>query len=98
VDGATAQAEAVVKFCADKDPCNVVIMIGQLQFPFDNLRYQTYETVLAKHANIKVVATGEGSYSPDASLTAFQNICRPTRRSTPCCRMPTSTCWASRSR
>lgn len=74
VEGATAQAEAVIKFCADKDPCNIVIMIGQLQFPFDNLRYKTYETVLAKHPNIKVLATGEGSYSPDASLTAFQNL------------------------
>ncbi|KQU96639.1 sugar ABC transporter substrate-binding protein [Devosia sp. Root105] len=74
VDGATAQAEEVVKFCADKDPCNVVIMIGQLQFPFDNLRYKSFETVLSQHANIKVVATGEGSYSPDASLTAFQDI------------------------
>ena len=74
VDGASAQAEEVVKFCADKDPCNVVIMIGQLQFPFDNLRYKSFETVLAQHANIKVVATGEGNYSPDASLTAFQDI------------------------
>jgi len=74
VVGATAQAEEVVKVCADKDPCKVVIMIGQLQFPFDNLRYQTFQTVLGQHANIKVVATGEGSYSPDASLTAFQDI------------------------
>lgn len=74
VDGASAQAEEVVKFCADKDPCNVVIMIGQLQFPFDNLRYKSFETVLSQHANIKVVATGEGNYSPDASLTAFQDI------------------------
>ena len=74
VDGASAQAGVVVKLCADKDPCNVVIMIGQLQFPFDNLRYKSFETVLAQHANIKVVATGEGNYSPDASLTAFQDI------------------------
>lgn len=74
VDGATAQADEVVKFCADKNPCNVVIMIGQLQFPFDNLRYKTFESVLGKHDNIKIVATGEGNYSPDASLTAFQDI------------------------
>lgn len=74
VDGASAQAGEVVKFCADKDPCNVVIMIGQLQFPFDNLRYQTMVDTLKPHANIKIVATGEGSYSPDASLTAFQDI------------------------
>ncbi|WP_374626589.1 sugar ABC transporter substrate-binding protein [Devosia sp.] len=74
VIGATAGAEEVVTFCEGKDPCKVVIMIGQLQFPFDNLRYQTFQTVLGQHANIKVVATGEGSYSPDASLTAFQDI------------------------
>ncbi len=74
VIGATAQANEVIKFCEGKDPCNVVIMIGQLQFPFDNLRYQTMVDALAPHANIKVVATGEGSYSPDASLTAFQDI------------------------
>lgn len=74
VEGAAAEAEEVVKFCADKDPCNVVIMIGQLQFPFDNLRYNSMLDVLKQHANIKVVATGEGSYSPDASLTAMQDI------------------------
>ncbi|HEY0920098.1 sugar ABC transporter substrate-binding protein [Devosia sp.] len=74
VEGAAAEAEEVVKFCADKDPCNVVIMIGQLQFPFDNLRYNSMVDVLKQHDNIKVVATGEGNYSPDQSLTAFQDI------------------------
>lgn len=74
VTGATAQANEVIKFCEGKDPCNVVIMIGQLQFPFDNLRYNTMVDTLKPHANIKIVATGEGSYSPDASLTAFQDI------------------------
>lgn len=72
--GARAQAEEVVKFCADKDPCNVAIMIGQLVFPFDNLRYESMTEVLAQHPNIQVVATGEGNYSPDASLAAFQDI------------------------
>lgn len=74
VDGAKAQAEAVAEFCAEKDPCNVVIMIGQMQFPFDNLRYNAFKEVLDTHANIKIVATGEGNYSPDQSLTAFQDI------------------------
>lgn len=74
VTGAAAQADEVIKFCEGKDPCRVVIMIGQLQFPFDNLRYQTMVDTLKPHANIQVVATGEGSYSPDASLTAFQDI------------------------
>lgn len=73
-DGAREQAKEVVEFCKDKDPCNVVIMIGQLIFPFDNLRYETFREVLDAEDNIKVVATGEGSYSPDVSLTAMTDI------------------------
>ncbi|MCC7320925.1 MAG: sugar ABC transporter substrate-binding protein [Rubellimicrobium sp.] len=72
--GARAEAEAVVDYCADKDPCRVVIMIGQLQFPFDNLRYESFLEVLNQHANITVVATGEGNYNPDQSLTAMTDI------------------------
>lgn len=72
--GATAQAEEVVAFCADKDPCKVVIMIGQLIYPFDNLRYETFQEVLAGHDNIEIVATGEGNYDPNASLIAMQDI------------------------
>jgi ribose transport system substrate-binding protein len=74
VAGATIQAEAVVAHCADKDPCNVVIIIGGKIFPFDNLRLETFEKVLAMHANIKVLAVGEGFYSPDAALTAMTDI------------------------
>lgn len=72
--GAKAQAEKVVEFCMDKDPCNVVIIIGQKIYPFDNLRYEAYLEVLKPHANIKVVATGEGNYDPDKSLTVMQDI------------------------
>lgn len=72
--GAKAQAEDVVKYCADKDPCNVVILIGQRIYPFDNLRYKTYLKVLGAHKNIKVVATGEGNYDPQKSLTVMQDI------------------------
>lgn len=73
-DGAKVQAEDVAKFCEGKDPCNVVIIIGQKIYPFDNLRYETYLSVLKTHPNIKVVATGEGSYDPDKSLTVMQDI------------------------
>ncbi len=72
--GARAQAEKVVDYCADKNPCKVVVMIGQLIYPFDNLRNQTFKEVLGKHDNIKIVATGEGNYSPDTSLKAMQDI------------------------
>ena len=74
VAGATTQAEAVVDYCADKDPCRVVIMIGAKIFPFDNLRLETYEAVLGAHENIDVVAVGEGYYSPDPSLQAMTDI------------------------
>lgn len=74
VPGATVQAEAVVDFCADLDPCNVAIIIGAKIFPFDNLRLETFEKVLAEHSNIDVVAVGEGWYSPDPSLQAMTDI------------------------
>nr|WP_319516878.1 sugar ABC transporter substrate-binding protein [uncultured Cohaesibacter sp.] len=72
--GAEAQAKEVVKYCEDKDPCKVVVLIGQLIYPFDNLRNDTYKKVLSEHKNIEIVATGEGNYSPDASLVAMQDI------------------------
>ena len=73
-EGARTQAEDVVKFCEGKDPCNVVIIIGQKIYPFDNLRQEAYLSVLGAHPNIKVVATGEGNYDPDKSLTVMQDI------------------------
>lgn len=74
VAGATIQANAVVDYCAQFDPCRVVIIIGAKIFPFDNLRLETFEKVLAEHGNIKVVAVGEGYYSPDPSLKAMTDI------------------------
>lgn len=67
-------AEGAVEFCADIDPCRVVILIGQLQFPFDNVRYEAMTSVLAEHDNIQVVATGEGNYDRDQSLTVMQDL------------------------
>lgn len=72
--GARAQAEAVADYCADIDPCKVVVIVGQLIYPFDNLRNDTYKEVFAQHPNIKVVATGEGNYSPATSMVAMQDI------------------------
>ncbi|HEY4199119.1 MAG TPA: sugar ABC transporter substrate-binding protein [Devosiaceae bacterium] len=71
---ATAQANAVVAFCADKDPCNVMVFLGQLIFPFDNLRNDIYKKILGEHPNIKIVASGEGNYDPQLSMTVMQNV------------------------
>jgi ribose transport system substrate-binding protein len=72
--GAREQADGVVAYCADKNPCNVVIIIGQKIYPFDNLRYQTYLDTLKPHANIKVVGTVEGNYDPDRSMAGMQDV------------------------
>ena len=71
VYGATLQANEVVKYCADKNPCNTIIMIGQKIYPFDKLRYDTFLEILGKESNINIVATVEGNYSPDVSLTGM---------------------------
>ena len=71
VYGATLQANAVVDYCKDKNPCNTIIMIGQKIYPFDKLRYDTYLDVLGKESNIKILSTVEGNYSPDVSLTGM---------------------------
>lgn len=73
-EGARKQAELVAEYCADLDPCNVVILIGQLQFPFDKVRYDAYNEVLAQYPNIKVVATAQGNYDRDQSLTEMTNV------------------------
>ena len=74
VPGAEHQAKLAAEHCADKNPCNVVIIIGAKIFPFDNLRLETFQRVLAEHDNINVVAVGEGWYAPDPSLKAMTDI------------------------
>lgn len=72
-DGARRQAELAAEYCADKDPCRVMILIGQRQAPFDKVRYDAYREVLDQHDNIDVVATLEGNYDRDQSLKAMQD-------------------------
>lgn len=75
---AAKQAEGVVGYCADISPCKVVLLMGFLDAPLDNARVAAYNAVFAKHDNIKVVATAEGKYDPDASLTAMTNVLQAT--------------------
>lgn len=72
--GSTDAANLVVDYCADLDPCRVIIIMGFLTSPFDNLRLDTFEGVLDQHDNIDVVAVGEGFYAQDASLTTMQDL------------------------
>lgn len=72
--GAKVVADQVVKYCEGKDPCNVIVIVGQKIYPFDNLRYQTELDTFKSHPNIKVVGTVEGGYDPDKTMTGVQNV------------------------
>ena len=72
--GAKVVADQVVKYCEGKDPCNVIVIVGQKIYPFDNLRYQTELDTFKSHSNIKVVGTVEGGYDPDKTMTGVQDV------------------------
>ncbi|MCD9587015.1 MULTISPECIES: sugar ABC transporter substrate-binding protein [Streptomyces] len=71
---AAKQAEGVVTYCADIDPCKVVLLVGNLSSPLDVARRGAYKKVLGGHSNIKVVSTVEGQYDRDTSLKAISNV------------------------
>lgn len=72
-DGARRQAELAAEYCEGKDPCRVAILIGQVRFPFDKVRYDAYREVLDENPNMELVATLEGNYDRDQSLKAMQD-------------------------
>jgi ribose transport system substrate-binding protein len=72
--GAKVVADEVVKYCESKNPCNVIVIVGQKIYPFDNLRYQTETETFKTHPNIKVVGTVEGGYDPDKTMTGVQDV------------------------
>lgn len=72
--GATGQAEQVVEYCADIDPCKIGLLAGLLTSPLDIERLDAWNAVLEKHDNIEVVGTLEGAYDRDKSLTAVSNL------------------------
>ncbi|RLV56931.1 sugar ABC transporter substrate-binding protein [Aeromicrobium phragmitis] len=74
VEAAAKQAEQVVDYCAELDPCKVVLMLGQLDTPLDTARREAYEQAFASHDNIQVVATVEGGYDRDQAMTSMANV------------------------
>ncbi|MEU6540711.1 sugar ABC transporter substrate-binding protein [Streptomyces sp. NPDC047000] len=77
VDPAAAakkQAEDVVTYCKDIDPCKVTLLVGNLKATLDVTREKAYKSVLGAHSNIKVVASAEGQYDPDTSSKAIANV------------------------
>lgn len=73
-DAARRQAEHVVDYCAEIDPCEVVLMVGLLDSPLDITRRDAYTEVLQEHENIQIVATVEGAYDRETGMSAMQNV------------------------
>lgn len=64
-----------VKACEGIDPCEVVFIYGIKGIPLDDALRAGFDEVIAAHANIKVVAEGEGKYlGPDGGIAAIQDI------------------------
>lgn len=77
--GAAAQAETVVDYCADIDPCKIGLLAGLLNSPLDIARVDAWKEVLGAHDNIEVIGTIEGGYDRDQSLTAVSNLLQANR-------------------
>lgn len=72
--GAERQAETVVDYCKDIDPCKIGLLAGLLNSPLDVARIAAWKDVLGAHDNIEIVGTVEGAYDRDKSLTAVSNL------------------------
>ncbi len=72
--GAARQAETVVEYCKDINPCKIGLLAGLLNSPLDVARIKAWKQVLGQHKNITIVGTVEGAYDRDKSLTAVSNL------------------------
>ena len=64
-----------VQACEGLDPCRVVYLFGIRGFPLDVALRQGFDSAVAGHANIDVVAEGEGMYlGPEGGINAMQDI------------------------
>lgn len=64
-----------IKACEGVDPCNVAYIYGIKGIPLDVALKQGFDDAIKDHANIQVVAEGEGKYlGPDGGITATQDI------------------------
>ena len=68
-------AQITVDACAGLDPCRVVYLFGIRGIPLDVALRQGFDSVIAGHPNIAVVAEGEGQYlGPEGGINAMQDI------------------------
>jgi len=71
----TRMGALTVQACEGIDPCEVVFIYGIKGIPLDDAIRKGVDDTLAGHANIKIVAEGEGKYlGPDGGIKATQDI------------------------
>ena len=64
-----------IQACEGLDPCRVVYLFGIRGIPLDVALRQGFDSAVAGHANIGVVAEGEGLYlGPEGGINAIQDI------------------------
>ena len=64
-----------VQACENVDPCEIVYIFGIRGIPLDNALREGFDSVIADHAHISVVAEGEGKYlGPEQGMTVTQDI------------------------
>ncbi len=64
-----------IQACEGLDPCRVVYLFGIRGIPLDVALRQGFDSAVAGHANIEVVAEGEGLYlGPEGGINAIQDI------------------------
>lgn len=69
------QGVLTVQACEAVDPCEVVFIYGIKGIPLDDALRAGFDATIADHANIRVVAEGEGKYlGPDGGIAATQDI------------------------
>src|SRR5690606_37570745 len=72
-DAAARQAEDGDEYCADRDPCRVMLLLVNLCSPLDVARRDAYRSVLGNYDNIKIISNQEDNYGRDQSLPAVAN-------------------------
>ncbi len=64
-----------IQACEGLDPCRVVYLFGIRGIPLDVALRQGFDSAVAGHPNIEVVAEGEGLYlGPEGGINAIQDI------------------------
>ncbi|GKY87377.1 hypothetical protein STA1M1_12460 [Sinisalibacter aestuarii] len=71
----TRLGDMTVMACEGIDPCEVAYIYGIKGTPLDTAVRQGFDDVTGTHANITVIAEGEGKYlGPDGGIVATQDI------------------------